>query len=246
MDAMRKWPRRRLSTLCVIAALAAAALIVVGLAGCGSSTTTTPTSSPTQPTTAQSTATTPSTGTPGAPIVLTATGTSATGQFPLKSGLTVFDILYSGSGTFTVELLDAGGGAVTQLVNATGLLNGKQSYGVRAGKYSLQVNAGGNWTVTITQPTPVVLPYIPQVFAGENLDVTDYFSSPNGGLANVTLTNTGNGPFVVTLLNQAGQNVRVVVNANGPFNSSVQVPLVAATPYVFDVESDGAWTIRIE
>jgi hypothetical protein len=245
MMTMYKKAGGRIAALLVVVALIASALAAVALSGCGG--TTAPTTPTTKPTTPASSGTSPTAvGTPAPPKVFTATGPSTTSLFPLTTGLSLYNILYTGTGSFVAEVLNSSGAGVTQLANVNGPLSGTQSAGLPAGSYSLQVQATGEWTITVSQPQPVVVPFTPQVFAGAGMDVTGFFKSANGGTANVTLTNQGTGSFVVTLLNQRGTTVRVVTSTTGAFNGTVELPLDANINYVFDVESDGTWTIRIE
>lgn len=241
-----KLKRNRVTTT-ALTALAVVAVAVACGCGCGGEEAAKPTAPATRPTTPGTEPTTPTTpAAPAAPLNFTAVGNSTTGQFPLKKGLALFDLRHIGTGSFVVDLLDANGVKAAQLVNVQGQLTGRQSAPVQDGSYSLEIEATGDWTIDVTQPAPVVVPFIPQVFAGVGMDVTGFFKSPNGGLAKATITNHGSGKFEVTLLRQSGEKVLDVVNTVGQFDGVQELTVEANVNYVLDIESDGTWSITLE
>ena len=67
-------------------------------------------------------------------------------------GLLGFKMTHNGNSNFIVHLLDANTGQTVEYVaNEIGNYSGSQAYSVTDGKYLLNVDADGSWTVTITQ-----------------------------------------------------------------------------------------------
>jgi hypothetical protein len=74
----------------------------------------------------------------------------ATSLFHLSSGLHVFNMNYTGGSNFIIWLMDQNGNNVDLLTNSEGAFNGSQAEGIsNDGLYLLNVQASGNWTVSI-------------------------------------------------------------------------------------------------
>ncbi len=84
-------------------------------------------------------------------------GQEATDLFSLDAGLTVFQMEHQGPGDFTVRLLDEQGGLVEELARATGPFRGSKAVGVpRSGRYLLDVNATGRWSMHLREEVVAV------------------------------------------------------------------------------------------
>lgn len=86
------------------------------------------------------------------PVTLGGEGQQASAFFDLEAGLAIFRLSHDGRSNFTVWLLDSQGQRVELLVNEIGLFDGSTAIGIdEAGVYILDVDADGNWTVSIDQ-----------------------------------------------------------------------------------------------
>jgi len=88
------------------------------------------------------------------PIKFSGAGQTATDKFDLTAGLATIKLTHDGTGNFAVRLLDADGNATRDgyFVNVIGAFNGSKALQVPSdGKYILDIQANGNWTVTIQQ-----------------------------------------------------------------------------------------------
>ena len=92
------------------------------------------------------------TSAPGVPHTFTGTGPEASPLFWLDDALTTFDMSHDGSSNFAIWLLDSNGDPVDLLVNEIGDFDGSTAVGVpAAGVYILDVEADGDWTVSVEQ-----------------------------------------------------------------------------------------------
>jgi hypothetical protein len=216
-------------------------LVLVAGAGCGKTkviTKTVPSTTPKK--------TVPST-VPSAtnPIVLQGSGNASTQPFSLTAGLAIFVLSYSGGAGFQASLVDDSGHIVSTLYKLTGNTNGATALGVSAGRYSLSVNAGGQWSMSVNQGVPVNPQFIPLNTSGSGPQVTPFFRS-SGGNATATMTYNGTSPFVVTLLSAGGEIISTLANVpSGPFSGTQNLLLQQGSDYLIDVEGNGAWTLGV-
>jgi len=115
----------------------------------------------------------------------------------------------------------------------------------KAGRYVLDVDADGPWSATVKQPRPTDAPERTS-FRGDNNAATPIFSL-SSGLKRVTATHQGQGNFIVTMLDSQGREVAfALVNEIGTGEYSTTLPIAQDGLYLFTVEAEGPWTIRIE
>jgi len=178
-------------------------------------------------------------------IELSGSGQEATKDFNLEGGLSVFTMTHTGGSNFIVELLDENGNTIDLLVNEIGTFDGKKAVGIKkSGKYLLDISAGGSWTVKIDQPRPSEAPPVPQEFKGNGQQVSEVFSIGKG-LARFEMTHSGSSNFIVTLLDDNGNTVDLLVNEIGTFDGSKAVSIRNTGMYLLDIQADGAWTIKV-
>ncbi len=78
-------------------------------------------------------------------------GQEATESFYLQRGLARFKIKHSGSGHFSVWLMDSKGNNIDLLVNEIGSFDGSKAARVpQSGYYLLDVDADSSWSVTVS------------------------------------------------------------------------------------------------
>lgn len=66
------------------------------------------------------------------------------------------------------------------------------------------------------------------------------------GLAVVEMQHTGSSNFAISVLDEIGDSVELLVNEIGSFNGSKAFQVPAEGEYVLDVSADGPWKITIE
>ena len=192
------------------------------------------------------------------PIRLSGNGQMATELFNLEEGLSVFRMTHQGDGNFSATLLDedgqrAGGtrGLDSLLANVIDSFEGSHAVGVEAGRYVLDVQASGPWTITIEQPRPSSALQTTN-FTGNSQSATDFFQLSQG-LKTFNMTHEGNGNFSVTLLDKNGRRAggmggleSLLVNEIGSFDGSKAVRIPEEGIYLLQVQADGPWSIQIE
>jgi hypothetical protein len=142
---------------------------------------------------------------------------------------------YSGTGTFSISILDASNQSTGQLlVNTIGAYNGVTSYGFSSlgDGVTMQVSADASWSITIS---PVAsAPYLKGAGSGDGV----FLYSGKGGI--LAATNSGEGNFVVQEQTGADFSDPLLINEIGAYSG--KVPLMAG-PAVITIESDGGWTV---
>lgn len=179
------------------------------------------------------------------PISLTGSGQQATGRFHLESGLSVFSMTHDGDANFAIWLLDSNGRQIDLLVNRIGPFSGSRALGIGiAGDHLLDIQANGNWSITITQPRLSNAPATAS-FGGNNQLATPLFSLSRG-LHTFVMVHNGDANFAVWLLDSNGQQIELLVNDIGPFSGSKAVGIEEPGLYVLDVQANGDWSITIQ
>jgi hypothetical protein len=187
---------------------------------------------------------------PGAkPITLTGSGPEATRPFQLESGLTVIQMKHQGNADFIVDLLDENGNSVAPInvVNVIGPFQGSTPVQIkRSGQYLLDVQNAGSWQIVVRQPRVESAPKV-TTFYGNSAKATQLFEL-SGGLHRVEMTHQGDANFIVDLLDENGASVvpMGLVNEIGPFDGSRAMTVPDDGIYLFWVEANGPWTIKVD
>ena len=151
---------------------------------------------------------------------------------------------YGGANSFTVQLMDSNGRQVAMLAGSTGPYNGSRALGVNStGNYSLNVQATGPWTITITQPRNVGGPQTPLSLSGVGPAATEFFY-PEGDPVLFKIGYIGAGEFNATILDTNGGLVATIIDQKGSFGGSQYVYLFPGY-YMLNVQTDGKWNIWI-
>jgi hypothetical protein len=183
------------------------------------------------------------------PITLTGSGPEATRPFRLESGLTVIQMKHQGNANFIVDLLDENGNSVAPMgvVNVIGPFQGSTPVQIkRSGQYLLDVQNAGNWKIMVRQPRVESAPKV-TTFYGNSAKATQLFEL-SGGLHRVEMTHEGDANFIVDLLDENGASVvpMGLVNEIGPFEGSRAMTVPDDGIYLFWVEANGPWTIKVD
>lgn len=142
---------------------------------------------------------------------------------------------HQGSSNFAITALDAGNQSTGDLlVNTIGVYSGTTAYGLSSfgDAVRLQVEADGQWTISIVPVSAAPALTLPAQSAGDGVFLYD------GAAATWTFSHDGESNFAVTQYDGTFPNL--MVNEIGPYTGSV--PALAG-PSVITVNADGNWTI---
>lgn len=159
----------------------------------------------------------------------------------IEGGLTVIEATHDGESNFQVSLEDDSDFG-ENFINEIGEFDGAQANLVDEGEYILDVNADGNWDITIRQPRAIegdALPVTtsgagPRVFGPVEFDGTGVAAGEHSGESN----------FQVRILPMEGSFGENVFNEIGEFDGE--------TSYSFDeigwidINADGEWSLEFE
>ncbi|MEW2636004.1 hypothetical protein AB0903_31285 [Streptomyces sp. NPDC048389] len=179
------------------------------------------------------------------PITLSGTGQEVTDEFALTDGLAVVrSECVSCTGNFIVEILDDRRQVKDLVVNRTGSYEGSKGVGVSAGDHVLQVDADAPWTVEITQPgVPSSAAALPQSWSGSSDRLEGPFEADRA--VTVAATHTGDGTFVVTVVDSEGRAQDLVFNEIRDFGGSAVARMRSEGPYYVNVTSEGTWSLTL-
>lgn len=93
-------------------------------------------------------------------------GAEATNLFDLTQGLYIFRLHHVGKSNFIVHLMAESGPAMSSLVNVIGVFDGSKAVRIeRSGRYLLNIDADGNWSISVAKPDSDSLGRSPSVDA---------------------------------------------------------------------------------
>lgn len=180
------------------------------------------------------------------PIMLSGKGHQTSNKFALEPGLSVFDISHDGENNLIVHLHDDASHKVSLLFNEIGSYQGRRGFAIpRAGQYTVDVNADGDWSINIEQPRPEQVPSAPRAMSGKGITVSDFVQLTKG-LHVFKLKHNGKGPFRVVLCDHDGHRVDSIVSEDSAYDGSKEVRIAKAGTYFMNVTSDGDWKIDVE
>lgn len=174
------------------------------------------------------------------PIELAGSGDTATDFFPLSAGFAVFDIAHSGGSNFIVELIDESGSTLELLINEIGQYDGKNFAIIpTAGKYLLDITAGGSWDGVVTQTISSDVLGEQETISGTGDDVI--FIDMESGLKRFEFSHDGNSNFIVMVNGE-----RLLVNEIGDYQGSMTQQVLDDSIYAIAITADGNWEIVVE
>lgn len=99
--------------------------------------------------------------------------------------------------------------------------------------------------VTETQQTPVEEPKEPIVLTGNGQQATELFTLDKG-LIRFKISHAGEGHFAIWLMDDAGNDIELLVNTIGSFDGSKAVKINKNGQYLLNVSAEGPWNVSIE
>jgi len=185
-------------------------------------------------------------------------GDSVSGPFDLKQGLTFLDITHDGDRYFGVRLVSEDGRDSDLTVNEIGAYEGTRvhrvdnppSFALNPGLYRVEVQADGNWTIELTQPTLETSEQLAPA-SGHGDDVVGPFFSDSGTFP-LAFTHDGDSNFIVHALSADGKNSQALINLIGQYEGTVLLRVRSNTAlglgpgiHLIAVQADGNWTMEV-
>ncbi len=196
----------------------------------------------------------------------------ATDLFELEPGLAIVEMDHGGGGEFIVNLLSTGqeetvstpgpiefsgdqnGGndaqAAFALAQKTGPVRISRAVNIPAeGEHVFDIKADGPWEIKVEQPRPSDAPETTS-FSGEGDTATPFFRLSSGS-KQVAVTNPLKENLEISLLDRDGNPVEPAFvdetdQTGAPSaNVSTMVDIDEDGIYLFDIQTDGLWTIEI-
>ncbi len=186
---------------------------------------------------------------PSTPVTIEGRGQQASQPVKLNAGLVTVNSSHTGSGNFIVQLIDSKAATVALVANVIGSVASSTAFRVPAdGDYIANViAAGGTWKLTIQPIGAVELGFavgLPQRFEGRSNQNTPLIIATAGALR-VVGKHSGQGNFIVQVLDSQGRSVGLAANAIGNAETSQIVRIPTNGVYVLVVQAGGDWTIEV-
>jgi len=171
------------------------------------------------------------------PISLNGVGQQVTAQFLSPSGISKASFTHDGSSNFIVKAYDENGEELL-LINEIGSYVGSRPL-IGSGSWFLEVDADGRWSATVEAIS--LDPNGSQSFTGSGDAVSALFEPTSSGATPFEVSNVGESNFVVWL--HCGGGSELVQNEIGSVQGSTVVDFEDG-PCFWEVQSDGAWSVR--
>lgn len=177
----------------------------------------------------------------GAPRTFTGTGSQVTPSFQLQAGALITTASHVGERNFIVHLVNDLGDDVDLLANEIGNSRSEVlTTRLTAGAYRLEIDADGDWSITITQPKSIGGRTVPTTFTGTGNAVLGPIFQSNRGVV-FDAHHTGQRNFIVKLMKTNDIFGALIANEIG--NASVSSIERLDGSYWISVQADGPWTI---
>lgn len=174
-------------------------------------------------------------------------GESLTPFFQLSEGLTILRGSHSGAGSLSLSLRDARGGLVEWLYLPRDETSGAQLDGLdQAGIHFVEVDAEGDWSLSVEQPRPGSAPPAPQTFGGGKGQSVTGFVQLGSGVHTLRASQSGPGDLWVWLAEADGDYVTSMHLDDGVTSGSKAVTIRSGGIHLFEIDADGPWTVTIE
>lgn len=184
------------------------------------------------------------------PIAISGNGDRSEPVTALTPGIAIVTMHHEGDGAFKIALERGEGESSANLANASGTWDGARAVLIRDGQQPLLVvTSEGPWSVTIDRPLPTdeTTQALPFDASGSQSQALFYVAVPQGKHM-LTATHTGDGAFVVTVMNEIGRGRVKLLDVTGDYNDVVEFEgkFFPTSYLIIDIRAAGDWTIHIE
>jgi hypothetical protein len=179
-------------------------------------------------------------------ITLKGKGDSVTKKQTLRNGYALLKITHTGSHNFAVYVHSTGEDINDLTINEIGNYSGTRLLEVDSSKkYYFEINADGDWSIKITQPTTTTV-NAPTTLSGVGSQVK--LINMNKGDHSAKIKHTGSHNFAVYFIDQYSSlwSRDLVINEIGNYKGTVLLNASKNGLYYLEVEADGNWTAQIE
>ena len=193
------------------------------------------------------------------PINIEGNGDDVTSSFELIEGISIFHMTHDGDSNIIIRLYESTGDDYVLLVNEIGEYDGSKIAGIKdsytadtsPGDHYFEIDADGNWEITIEQPRPTSAPKLPRTYSGIGDDVPSAFMLEDGNVK-FELSHDGDSNFIVKLYNNDGEYMELLVNEIGEYDGSTSIKVgdsyTADTSegiHYLDITADGNWEVKM-
>lgn len=178
-------------------------------------------------------------------------GKKATRKFELKPGLYLFKVEHKGYSNFDFAFKEGDGKLIRTLAKGTGPYDGTVVVGIptppksEKGKktYFVDVNADGEWTVTITSTKKEAEL---RKFEGETVttEVSSLFTMKKGKY-NFKIKHMGGREFNATLFDSHGQKIADLAKGVGQITENKVVVVPKDGDYIMEIKASGKYTVDV-
>ena len=193
------------------------------------------------------------------PINIEGNGDDVTSSFELIEGISIFHMTHDGDSNIIIRLYESTGDDYVLLVNEIGEYDGSKIAGIKdsytadtsPGDHYFEIDADGNWEITIEQPRPTSAPKLPRTYSGIGDDVPSAFMLEDGNVK-FELSHDWDSNFIVKLYNNDGEYMELLVNEIGEYDGSTSIKVgdsyTADTSegiHYLDITADGNWEVKM-
>jgi hypothetical protein len=134
---------------------------------------------------------------------------------------------------------------VAQLISANGPYEGTAAASIPAdGAYAVSVQASGPWSAMVSQPDLTSQTGVRS--ANGSGDAVVYVAL-NSGVDHLHITNSGSGPFVVSLYDPNAQKLNDLVSQTGNYDNTISQPVSGGSGvFAIAIRSNGRWTLTVQ
>lgn len=194
------------------------------------------------------------------PIVINGSGRGFSQSFDLQEGLAIIKIRHMvgySNAYFGIDLFEETedneeyvwkAKLLNKIYDDATSLNGAKAVNIaRSGKYKLEIDAASEarWQLIIEQPRLTGQAMKLNELSGKSMQATEQFYLDEG-TTEFRLKHDGSDKFIVTLLDDKGNNAVPLVDEKGYFDEVKKIDIPFADNYLLNVQADGAWEIYIQ
>ncbi|MDL5361325.1 hypothetical protein [Halalkalicoccus sp. NIPERK01] len=177
------------------------------------------------------------------PIELSGSGADVSDEFDLEGGFVIVEATHTGGDSnFQIELVDDNGDMAALFVNEIGEFDGKAGASPEAGSYVLDINADGDWEITLRQPRPTEGDSLPVEESGDSPSVIGPYEFD--GRVKATGSYDGQRNFIVEVYPVDPGYHELVFNEIDSFEGSNTFSMNGLGFVV--VQASGSWTLEME
>lgn len=178
------------------------------------------------------------------PEEFSGSGTETAGEFQLSTGPITAEFSHDGSSNFITDLVALEGESFNDvnLTNAIGSVEGSQVRGVaEEGMYALNVNADGDWSITLEQPVNPSTESLPIDESGDSVQYVGPYEFD--GAVEFQGSHDGSSNFIVESVPLEPSTFgNLVFNEIGSFEGSTTVRIDGVA--YLNIQADGDWTLQ--